>query len=60
MDANRVRQILSSPADIQVEFNGTSVWIDELHEDGKTATIHMRGPSQEKITVDIADLKEVK
>ncbi|MFC0476906.1 small, acid-soluble spore protein, H family [Robertmurraya beringensis] len=37
MDSRRVKQILSSSADIHVEYNGASVWIDELHEDGKTA-----------------------
>ncbi len=59
MDANRVKQILSSSADIKVEYNGASVWIDRLNEDGRTATIHLRGPLEERTTVAIADLKEV-
>jgi small acid-soluble spore protein H (minor) len=59
MDSRRVKQILSSSADIHVEYNGTSVWIDELHEDGKTATVHLRGPLEERSTVDISELEEV-
>lgn len=59
MDANRIRQILSSSADIEVTYNGTSVWIDKLNEDGKTATVHLRGPLEERSTVEIAELQEM-
>ncbi|MDZ5473765.1 H-type small acid-soluble spore protein [Bacillus sp. 31A1R] len=59
MDANRVKQILSSSADIAVEYNGVSVWIDQLNEDGRTATVHLRGPLEERSTVEIAELREV-
>ncbi|WP_053361754.1 H-type small acid-soluble spore protein [Bacillus sp. FJAT-27251] len=59
MDANRVRQILSSSADIAVTYNGTSVWIDQLNEDGRTATVHLRGPLEERTIVEINELKEV-
>jgi len=58
MDANRVKQILSSSADIEVQYNGVSVWIDKLHEDGKTATVELRGPLEERSEVDISELKE--
>ncbi|AXI40304.1 H-type small acid-soluble spore protein [Bacillaceae bacterium ZC4] len=58
MDANRVKQILSSPADIEVLYNGASVWIDQLNEDGKTATVHVRGPFKERTVVDISELEE--
>ncbi|KHF39692.1 H-type small acid-soluble spore protein [Halalkalibacter okhensis] len=58
MDAMRVKQILSSSADIDVTYNGTSVWIDQLHEDGKTATVHLRGPLEERSEVNISELKE--
>ena len=44
MDVMRVKQILSSSAEIDVEYHGASVWIDQLHEDGRTATVHLRGP----------------
>ncbi|WP_316571241.1 H-type small acid-soluble spore protein [Neobacillus sp. YIM B06451] len=58
MDSKRVRQILSSSADIDVTYNGVSVWIDELHEDGQKATVHLRGPLEERTEVDIRELKE--
>jgi small acid-soluble spore protein H (minor) len=59
MDVNRVKQILSSSADIKVEYNGASVWIDQLNEDGKTATVHLRGPLEERSTVEVSELEEV-
>ncbi|MGM0844678.1 MAG: small, acid-soluble spore protein, H family [Bacillota bacterium] len=58
MDINRVKQILSSSADIDVTYQGVSVWIDELLEDQKQATIHLRGPLEERSQVAIEDLIE--
>ncbi|MFS0643389.1 small, acid-soluble spore protein, H family [Siminovitchia sp. 179-K 8D1 HS] len=60
MDANRVKQILSSSADIEVTYNGASVWIDQLNENGTTATVHLRGAGsmKEPSTVDISQLTE--
>ncbi|MFZ7944413.1 MULTISPECIES: H-type small acid-soluble spore protein [Bacillaceae] len=58
MNVNRVKQILSSSADIEVKYNGTSVWIDQLNEDGKTATVHLRGPLEERTIVEIGELIE--
>lgn len=58
MNANRVKQILSSSADIEVKYNGTSVWIDQLNEDGRTATVHLRGPHTESSIVEIHELVE--
>lgn len=58
MDAKRVKQIISSSAEIDVVYNGTSVWIDQLNEDGRTATVHLRGPLEERSTVDISELQE--
>ncbi|MGE7766991.1 H-type small acid-soluble spore protein [Peribacillus sp. NPDC096540] len=59
MDVNRVKQILSSPSDIEVRYNGTSVWIDNVNEDGRTATVHLRGPLEERSEVEIEELKEI-
>lgn len=59
MDAKRVKQILSSSADIDVEYNGTSVWIDALHEDEQRATVHLRGPLEQRSEVNISELVEV-
>ncbi|RBP95682.1 small acid-soluble spore protein H (minor) [Cytobacillus firmus] len=59
MDAKRVKQILSSSADIEVKYNGASVWIDKLNEDGRTATVHLRGPLEERSEVEIGELSEL-
>ncbi|GIN91046.1 hypothetical protein J6TS1_50990 [Siminovitchia terrae] len=60
MDLNRVKQILSSSADIDVKYNGVSVWIDHINEDGKTATVHLRGPNkfEERSYAEISQLEE--
>jgi small acid-soluble spore protein H (minor) len=58
MEAKRVKQIMSSSADIEVKYNGVSVWIDQLNEDGRTATVHLRGPLEERSTVEINELIE--
>ncbi|MBS4176703.1 H-type small acid-soluble spore protein [Lederbergia citrea] len=58
MDVNRVKQILSSSADIEVKYKGVSVWIDQVNEDGKMATVHLRGPLEERSIVEISELEE--
>ncbi|MGV3464487.1 MAG: H-type small acid-soluble spore protein [Heyndrickxia sp.] len=58
MDEKRVKQILSSSADIEVKYQGQSVWIDELDESGSLATVHLRGPLEERSQVAISDLIE--
>ena len=58
MDVKRVKQILSSSSEIEVVYNGASVWIDQLNEDGRTATVHLRGPLEERTTVELSELQE--
>ncbi|WP_338447804.1 H-type small acid-soluble spore protein [Niallia oryzisoli] len=58
MDINRVKQILSSSADIEVKYQGESIWIDKLNEDGTTVTVNLRGPLEEQTTVPISELVE--
>lgn len=55
---SRVKQILSSAADIEVKYNGASIWIDNFNEHKKTATVHLRGPLNESSVVDIDELME--
>ncbi|TMU84469.1 small, acid-soluble spore protein, H family [Bacillus sp. BHET2] len=59
MDYNRAKQILSSSGDVVVKYRDTSVWIDSVNEDGKTAVVHLRGPLEERSEVSIDDLEEV-
>lgn len=58
MDINRVKQILSSSADVRVLYNGSSIWIDELHEDQEKVTCHLRGPLEERTQVAVSELIE--
>ncbi|PKR82478.1 H-type small acid-soluble spore protein [Heyndrickxia camelliae] len=57
MDVKRVKQILSSSADIEVKYQGQSVWIDDLDENGSLATVHLRA-GEERSQVAISDLVE--
>ncbi|MGP7815572.1 H-type small acid-soluble spore protein [Niallia sp. 01092] len=59
MDINRAKQILSSPAEIEVQYNGVSIWIDEIKEANETAIVHLIGGMKEPTEVDIASLQEV-
>jgi small acid-soluble spore protein H (minor) len=59
VDTKRIKQILSSSADIEVQYNGTSIWIDQLNEDGRTATVRLRGPLEERTIVEISELEEL-
>lgn len=58
MELKRAKQIVASPGDIEVNYNGVSVWIDQIHDDGKTATVHLRRSLEERSEVAIAELKE--
>jgi len=60
MDINRAKQIVSSPSEIDVSYNGVSVWIDRIHDNEKLATVHLRHSLEERSEVDISELKEEK
>jgi len=54
----RAQEIVASPKEYEVSYNGVSIWIDKLHDDGKTATVHLRRSLEERSEVDIGELKE--
>ncbi|MFF5996377.1 H-type small acid-soluble spore protein [Lysinibacillus sp. KU-BSD001] len=58
MDYQRAKKIVESPSEYEVSYNGVSVWIDQLHDDEKTATVHLRRSLEERSEVSIAELKE--
>ena len=58
MDYQRAQEIVASPKEFEVSYNGVSVWIDQVHDDKKTATVHLRRSLEERSEVDIAELKE--
>lgn len=58
MELNRLQEIVASDSIFDVSYNGVNVWVNRIHEDGKTATVDLRGPSEERSEVDISELKE--
>lgn len=58
MDYKRAQEIVASPSEYEVSYNGVSVWIDKLHDDGKTATVHLRRSLEERSEVEVGELKE--
>jgi len=58
VDLKRAQEIVASPLEYEVSYNGVSIWIDKLHDDGKTATVHLRRSLEERSEVDIGELKE--
>jgi len=58
MQFERAKEIVASPEEFEVSYNGVSVWIDKIHDDGKTATVHLRRSLEERSEVAINELKE--
>ena len=58
MEYQRAQEIVASPKEYEVSYNGVSVWIDKVHDDQKTATVHLRRSLEERSEVDISELKE--
>lgn len=58
MESQGTRQIMSSPDEIMISYNGVSVWIDKVHEDNQTAAVHLRQAKEERSEVAISELKE--
>lgn len=58
MDIGRAKQIVESPDEIKVLFQGTPVWIQNLDENDQTARVYTReNPDNEK-TVSVGELTE--
>ena len=58
MKYERAQEIVASPEVFEVSYNDVSVWIDKVHDDKKTATVHLRRSLEERSEVDISELKE--
>ncbi|MGG0656851.1 small, acid-soluble spore protein, H family [Rummeliibacillus pycnus] len=57
MEYQRAQEIVASPKEYEVSYNGVSVWIDKLLNE-RTATVHLRHSLEERSEVDISELKE--
>lgn len=58
MEYQRAQEIVTSPTEYEVTYNDVSIWIDKLHEDKRTATVHLRRSLEERSEVAISELKE--
>jgi small acid-soluble spore protein H (minor) len=58
MDLNRVKQILSSSAEIPVNYNGVPVWIETVDDSTNMATVTGRDTRDEPMPVPIDELVE--
>lgn len=58
MNYQRAKEIIASLSEYEVSYNGVSVWIDKIHNDGKTATVHLRHSLEERSEVNISELQE--
>lgn len=58
MEFSRAQQIYNSPKEYEVTYNDVSIWIDQLHDDEKTATVHLRHSLEERSEVNVSELKE--
>ncbi|RXT13517.1 H-type small acid-soluble spore protein [Ammoniphilus sp. CFH 90114] len=59
MDLNRAQEIVEAKEKIDVQVDGTSVWIEGIDAQSRTARVHTEGEPQDKRTVSIEDLEEI-
>ena len=59
MDVNRVKQILSSPGNVRVEYHGIPVWIESCDEGNGIANVHDITNPDETVEVKVAELEEI-
>lgn len=59
MDVTRAQQIIESEQRINVQYEGSSVWIEGVDAQSQTAQVHMESNPSDKKTVDVQQLREV-
>ncbi|WP_102349781.1 H-type small acid-soluble spore protein [Bacillus sp. Marseille-P3661] len=58
MDIKRAKQIISSPNEITVTYNGVSVWLKQANETDQSVSVHTRDNPDEVMEVPAAELNE--
>ncbi|WP_246945805.1 H-type small acid-soluble spore protein [Bacillus pinisoli] len=58
MELNRVKQIVSSPAEITVRYHGVPVWIQSVDENANTARVHTHSKPEEEMDIPVGELVE--
>lgn len=60
MDVKRAQQIIQSPKEIEVQYNGQSVWLENVNEINSKAEIKNNKEAKVKRHVNVNDLTEIK
>ena len=58
MDTERAKEIASSPTMINVTYNGTPIYIENINETNGTAKIHSLNQPEDKQEVSVSNLIE--
>lgn len=58
MDLNRAKQIISSPAEIEVTYHGVPVWLVQTNEETNTVSIKAETNPEEMMTLPVEELEE--
>lgn len=58
MDMGRVKQIVDSPKEIKVHYQGEPVWIQVVNENDETARVYTRDEPEDEKVVLIKELEE--
>ncbi|WP_456277866.1 H-type small acid-soluble spore protein [Bacillus sp. AK128] len=58
MEMNRVKQIVSSPAEITVTYHGVPVWIQSVDENANTARVNTHSKPEEGMDIPVVELEE--
>lgn len=58
MNINRAQQIVDSTKDIEVQYNGTSIWIQNINQTEETARVYPRQNPEQEMTVNVQELEE--
>lgn len=58
MDKRRAQDIASSPVMVNVTYNGTPIYIENVNEDSETASIHYLNKRDNRKEVPLANLIE--
>lgn len=59
MDVSRAQEIFQAKEKIDVQVDGTPVWIEGVDSRSGTARIHFEGNPDDKRTVDVDELMEI-
>ncbi|WP_458413648.1 H-type small acid-soluble spore protein [Schinkia sp. CFF1] len=58
MNIHRVKQIISSPREITVTYNGVPVWLKNANESNQTVSVFTKDNPDDVMAVPAAELEE--